>query len=417
MTGQSTIAPGPAPAPTPFRRPFHVMAKPIGPICNLDCKYCFYLEKEKLFPSNENFKMGDVLLETYIRQYIEQQDVPEINFAWQGGEPTLLGVDYFRKVVALQQKYAGGKTIRNALQTNATLLDDEWCELFAANKFLIGVSIDGPPKLHDAYRVDKKGGATYEKVVLGIKMLKKHAVDFNTLTVVNRLNSKKPLEVYRLLKQIGSSFIQFIPLVERLPDDEAKKLGIDLALPPRVDEEGQAVLPVTDWSVEPKAFGEFLVAIFDEWLREDVGRYFVQIFDVTLGNWLGAPPSLCVFSPTCGSAMAMEHNGDIFSCDHYVYPQYRLGNILNQTLGEMVGSDFQRKFGRDKATTLPKYCRECEVRFACHGECPKHRFMRTPDGEYGLNYLCQAYKRFFTHSAPAMKKMAEEYLARNGRTW
>jgi len=400
-------APQPQTAGAPGVNAFHVMAKPIGPLCNLDCKYCFYLEKEKLFPANENFKMTDEVLETYIRQYIGQQNLPEISFAWQGGEPTLLGVDYFRKIVAFQNKHAGGKRISNAFQTNATLLDDEWCSFLAENKFLVGVSIDGPPKLHDSYRVDKKGGATYERVAHGIKFLKKHGVEFNTLTVVNRLNSKKPLEVYRFLKQIGSGFIQFIPLVERLPDDEAKKLGLDLAMPLDSDHEGKTRLPVTDWSVEPRQYGEFLVAIYDEWLRHDVGKVFVQLFDVTLGNWIGSPPSLCLFSPTCGTAMAMEHNGDVYSCDHYVYPQYRLGNVLNKTLGEMVNSNEQRKFGKDKSDTLPAYCRECEVRFACHGECPKHRFLHTPSGEPGLNYLCAGYKRFFKHVDPSMRGMAD----------
>ncbi len=393
--------------PGTLERPFHVMTKPIGPLCNLDCKYCFYLEKEKLFPSNENFKMSDEVLDAYIRQYIDQQNASEINFAWQGGEPTLLGVPFFRKVVELQNKYAHGKQISNAIQTNGTLLDDEWGEFFAENHFLVGVSVDGPPKLHDAYRVDKKGAPTYEKVAHGLKFLKKHGVEFNTLTVVNRINSKKPLEVYRFLKQIGSGFIQFIPLVERLADDEAKKLGLDLAMPPRVDQEGEVRLPVTDWSVEPKQYGEFLVTIFDEWVRNDVGKVFVQLFDVTLGNTMGMGSGLCVFSPTCGTAMAMEHNGDVYSCDHYVYPQYKLGNILNGSLGEMVGSEFQRKFGQDKSSTLPKYCRECTVRYACHGECPKHRFLRTPEGEAGLNYLCGAYKRFFNHSATSMRTMAD----------
>jgi uncharacterized protein len=395
-------------------RAFHVMTKPIGPLCNLDCKYCFYLEKEKLFPANENFKMSDEVLETYIRQYIEQQNVPEVSFAWQGGEPTLLGVNFFRKVVALQKKYANAKSISNAFQTNGTLLDDEWGGFLAESGFLVGLSIDGPAKLHDAYRVDKKGGATYERVIAGLRVLKKHKVEFNTLTVVNRVNSQKPLEVYRFLRDIGSGFIQFIPLVERLADAEAKKLGLDLATPPRADEEGQKRMPVTDWSVEPKQYGEFLCTIFDEWVRRDVGRTFVQIFDVTLGNTLatlGSPHSqgggLCVFSEKCGTALAMEHNGDVYACDHYVYPQFKLGNVLNHSLGEMVASDFQRKFGHDKSDTLPRYCRECDVRGLCHGECPKHRFIRTPDGDPGLNYLCRAYKHFFTHTAPAMRRMGQ----------
>lgn len=394
------------PAPALSRiRAFHVMTKPIGPICNLDCKYCFYLEKEKLFPSNENFKMTDEVLESYVRQYIENQDVPSISFAWQGGEPTLLGVEFFRKVVALQKKYANGKSISNALQTNGTLLDDKWGGFLAENQFLVGLSIDGPAKLHDAYRVDKKGGATYSRVIAGLRMLKKHQVEFNTLTVVNRVNSKKPLEVYRFLRDIGSGFIQFIPLVERLADSEATKLGLDLAAPPRMDEEGQKRMPVTDWSVEPRQYGEFLSAIFDEWVRHDIGRTYVQLFDVTLGNWIGQGGGLCVFSEKCGTALAMEHNGDIYSCDHYVYPRYKLGNILNDSLGGLVSSDEQRRFGSDKSDTLPQYCRTCEVRHLCHGECPKHRFIRTPDGEGGLNYLCAAYKKFFNHSAPAMRRM------------
>ncbi len=382
------------------------MTKPIGPLCNLDCKYCFYLEKEKLFPSNENFRMTDETLEAYIRQYIEQQHVPEISFAWQGGEPTLMGVNFFRKVVELQKKHANGKVISNALQTNGTLLDDEWCEFLAANRFLIGLSIDGPAHLHDAYRVDKKQRPTFDRVVDGLKFLKKHSVEFNTLTVVNRLNSRQPLEVYRFLKEIGSGFIQFIPLVERNADPASAALGLDLAAPPDPNEPPSDPR-VTHWSVQAEDYGRFLTTIYDEWVRNDVGKFFVQIFDVTLGNFSGMGGGLCVFSETCGTALAMEHNGDVFSCDHYVYPEYKLGNVLNQTLGEMVNSDFQRKFGTDKSTTLPAYCKRCEVRFACHGECPKHRFIETPDGEPGLNYLCAAYKRFFNHVAPTMKTMRD----------
>lgn len=398
----------PAQAPTAF----HVMTKPIGPLCNLDCKYCFYLEKEKLFPDNENFKMTDEVLETYVRQYIEHQTVPEVTFAWQGGEPTLMGVKFFRKVVAFQKQNANGKIIHNALQTNGTLLDDEWCGFLTENRFLVGLSIDGPPKLHDAYRVDKKGGGSYEKVVRGLKLIKKHGTEFNTLTVVNRINSQHPLEVYKFLKGIGSGFIQFIPLVERLADADAKKLGLNLAMPPRVDQEGEVPMPVTDWSVQPKQFGKFLCTIFDEWVRHHVGRCYVQLFDVTLGNWMGETSGLCVFSPTCGVGMAMEHNGDIYSCDHYVYPHYKLGNILNKTLGEMVGSEFQVRFGKDKSATLPKYCLDCDVRFLCNGECPKHRFIRTPEGDPGLNYLCSGYKDFFHHSTHAMQIMRDLLRAR-----
>jgi uncharacterized protein len=387
------------------QRAFHVMTKPVGPICNLDCKYCFYLEKEKLFPANERFVMSDHVLEEYIRQHIEAQSSAEISFAWQGGEPTLLGVKFFRRVVALQAKYAGGKTIRNALQTNGTLLNDEWGEFLQTHQFLVGLSIDGPRDLHDTYRVDKKQNPTFEKVIAGLETLKKHRVDFNTLTVVNRANSQRPFEVYRFLKEIGSSYIQFIPLVERMAEQAGDGNDRALALPPTP---GEAVAgPVTAWSVNGRQYGNFLVEIFEEWVRHDVGRIFVQLFDVALGNWIGLGSSLCLFAEKCGAALALEHNGDIYSCDHYVYPQYQLGNILNKNLGAMVSSPEQRHFGSEKLDSLPDYCRKCEVRFACHGECPKNRFINTPDGEPGLNYLCPAYKHFFKSIDPYMKTMVQ----------
>ncbi|HXE53126.1 MAG TPA: anaerobic sulfatase maturase [Tepidisphaeraceae bacterium] len=393
---------------------FHVMTKPIGPICNLDCKYCFYLEKEKLYPDERKWKMSDEVLDRYVRQYIEQQDAPEINFAWQGGEPTLLGVEFFRRAVELQKQYADGKIIHNAIQTNGTLLDDAWGAFLHENGFLVGLSIDGPRELHDAYRVDKQQRGTFDDVMRGLDVLRKHRVEYNTLTVVNRFNSQKPLDVYRFLRQVGSGFIQFIPLVERLPQTRLKVLGLDLAEPPvpgSADPDDLAS-PVTEWSVRARDYGEFLVRIFDEWVRRDVGRVFVQLFDVALGNWVGAGSSLCVFAEKCGTALAIEHNGDVYSCDHYVYPRYKLGNVINQSLGEMVGSEQQRRFGSDKLDTLPQYCRQCEVRFACNGECPKHRFIRTPDGEEGLNYLCPAYKRFFSHIDPYMRTMADLLRAR-----
>lgn len=400
---------------------FHVMTKPVGPICNLDCKYCFYLEKENLYPQHEKWRMPDDVLESYIRQYIDQQDVPTINFAWQGGEPTLLGVDYFRKVVELQRKYANGKQITNAFQTNGTLLDDEWCEFLSREKFLVGLSIDGPRELHDRYRVDKHQQPTFDAVMLGLGFLKKHQTEFNTLTVVNRANSAKPLEVYRFLKEIGSGFLQFIPLVERKASIATPGSGggvslpivqLDFAEPPIHGDEVDRASPVTGWSVEAKTYGTFLCSIFDEWVRNDVGRVFVQMFDVALGAWVGAPAGICVFSEKCGVALALEHNGDLYSCDHYVYPRYKLGNLMNRSLGEMVYSLEQQKFGSDKSDTLPQYCRSCEVRFACHGECPKHRFISTPDGEPGLNYLCPAYKRFFNHIDPYMKTMRDLLQAR-----
>lgn len=395
-------------------RGLHVMSKPIGPICNLDCKYCFYLEKEKLYDGGEKWAMSDDVLESYIRQYIEQQDVPEVGFAWQGGEPTLLGVRFFRKVVELQKKYAGGKTISNALQTNGTLLDDEWCAFLSESKFLIGLSIDGPRELHDFYRVDKKQQPTFNEVMRGLEFLKKHKTEFNTLTVVNRANGSHPREVYHFLKEIGSGFIQFIPLVERLPSKgKLPILDLDFAVPPVPGEKYDPDSPVTNWSVGEHQYGEFLCTIFDEWVRKDVGRYFVQLFDVALGNWMGMGGGLCVFAEKCGRALALEHNGDLYSCDHYVYPKYKLGNLMNQSLAALVDSPQQQQFGEEKSTSLPAYCRKCPVKFACNGECPKHRFVDTPDGDPGLNYLCPSYKRFFTHVDPYMKTMAD--LIRQGR--
>ncbi len=407
-------------------RPFHILTKPVGPICNLDCKYCFYLEKEKMYPGENSWRMSDAVMEKYVRDYIHSQPVTEINFAWQGGEPTLLGVEFFRKAVALQKKFADGKTISNALQTNGTLLDDEWCGFLAANKFLVGLSVDGPAELHDKYRVDKRQQPTFDKVMRGLEFLKKHKVYFNTLTVVNRANSQQPLEVYRFLKSIGSEFLQFIPLVERTAAGET---NLDFAEPPLLVRSGVSAerrnfpdesaalcrdaATVTPWSVEAEQYGNFLCAIFDEWVRHDVGKTFVQLFDTALGNWMGLGSSLCVFAEKCGSALAIEHNGDLYSCDHYVYPRYKLGNVMNQSLGAMLNSPAQIKFGNDKFDTLPKFCRECEVRFACNGECLKHRFIQTPDGEDGLNYLCAAYKKFFSHIDPHMKTMAR--LLQNNR--
>lgn len=379
---------------------FHIMAKPTGPICNLDCKYCFYLEKEHLYPNTSRWRMSDEVLETYIRQYIEAQDAPIVSFAWQGGEPTILGVGFFRRVVELEKKYANGKQVQNAFQTNGVLLDDGWGAFLAENHFLVGLSIDGPRILHDKYRVDKGGQPTFNKVMHGLSYLKKYKVEFNTLTVVQRHNSYYPLEVYRFLKEIGSGFIQFIPVVERI----VGKTAADGIIALKTD----APAKVAPWSVEPVQFGRFLNAIFDEWVRHDVGKYFVQLFDVALESWVGIESSLCVFRETCGAAMAIEHNGDLYSCDHYVYPENQLGNIIESPLATLVNSAQQRRFGLAKRDTLPRYCRECEVRFACNGECPKHRFVRTPDGEDGLNYLCQGYKLFFTHIDPYMRFMAEE---------
>jgi uncharacterized protein len=389
--------------------PFHIMTKPIGPICNLDCTYCFYLEKEKLYPGTKpgtkSWVMSGEVLQRYVREYVAAQPQDEVHFAWQGGEPTLLGVDFFRTVVELQQRYANGKTIHNALQTNGVLLDDEWGEFLAEHEFLVGVSIDGPRELHDCYRVDKGQAPTFDRVMRGIAMLKEHKVEFNTLTVVHRRNSEHPLEVYRFLKEIGTGFIQFIPIVERKAAD-ADGNGLVLIKP-----SFESAAEVTEWSVEPEAYGRFLSRIFDEWVKKDVGRTFVQLFDVALESWMGMEASLCVFRKTCGSALAMEHTGDLYSCDHFVYPENKLGNIMETALEKLVDSPEQHAFGEAKLNSLPKMCRTCEVRFACNGECPKHRFLTTPDGEPGLNYLCAGYKHFFKHVNPYMQFMAGELRA------
>ena len=385
------------------------MAKPIGPICNLDCTYCYYLEKEKLFPKGENFQMKPAVLESYIRQYAQSQKTPEITFAWQGGEPTLLGLAYFRQIVALEKKHAEGRPVNNTLQTNGTLLDAEWCQFFREHNFLIGLSIDGPRELHDTYRLDKGQKPTFDRVMHGIELLKKHQVEFNTLTVVSASNARHPVKVYDFLRDAGSGYIQFIPLVERLPVAGDATPGLDFAEPPA---SGQPSSPVTQWSVPSELYGDFLIAIFDQWIRRDVGKVYVQMFDVSLGIWSGNGPGLCLFLEDCGEALAVEHNGDLYSCDHFVYPKYQLGNIMNESLGAMVNSGQQRQFGHAKSQTLPKFCRECEVRFACNGECPKHRFITTPDGEQGLNYLCAGYKKFFNHVDPYMKTMSGLLRAR-----
>jgi uncharacterized protein len=372
----------------------HVLSKPTGAICNLDCSYCFFLDKEELYPGSK-FRMTDEILEIYIRQLIEAHKTPEVTVAWQGGEPTLMGVDFFRKAITYQEKYRKpGMAFENTLQTNGTLLDDEWCEFFKENNYLIGLSLDGPRELHDANRVDKKGSPTFDRVMRGLRLLQKHGVEYNILTTVNRINAAHPLEVYRFLRdEVKTTWIQFIPVVERINED-GKTLY-------------QQGATVSENSVLPEQFGNFLTTIFDEWVRKDVGKIFVQTFEAAVRSWLNMPTGMCFFSPTCGSGVALEHNGDLYSCDHFVEPDYLLGNIQEHSMAELVGSDRQFKFGQDKLDTLPKYCRECEVRFACHGECPKHRFIHTPDGEPGLNYLCAGYKQFFTHINEPLKIMVD----------
>jgi uncharacterized protein len=371
---------------------FHVLAKPTGAVCNLDCKYCFFLSKEMLYPGSR-FRMADELLEEYIKQLIESQSGPEVSLSWQGGEPTMMGLDFFRRSIKIADKYKRqGTTISNTMQTNGILVDDEWCEFFKENNFLIGLSIDGTKELHDYYRVDKGGHGTFDKVVKAARLMDKHKVDFNLLTTVNSKNADYPLEVYRFFRdELKAKFIQFIPIVER--DNET---GF------------QQGNKVTDRSVTAKQWGNFLNTVFDEWVRKDVGEVYVQMFDAALASWYGHPPSMCIFAEKCGTALTMEHNGDLYSCDHFVEPEYLLGNILESNMADLVTSDKQIKFGNDKLDTLPKYCLNCEVRFACNGECPKNRFIETPDGEQGLNYLCEGYKAFFKHIDIPMKFMVQK---------
>ncbi len=369
---------------------FHIMVKPRGAICNLNCHYCYFLKKEQLYPASD-FRMSEAMLEEYIRQYIAAQSVPEVTFAWQGGEPTLMGLDFYRKAIEFQKRYRKpGMRIQNAFQTNGTLLDDDWCQFFKQNDFLVGLSLDGPRDLHNAYRVDKGDQPTFERVMAALGLLKKQRVDFNILTCVHAANAGHGLEVYRFLRDVvGAQYIQFIPIVERHNENGYQQGS-----------------RVTARSVTGRQYGEFLTAVFDEWLQHDVGSVFVQLFDVALGVWLGQHASLCVFDETCGTALALEHTGDLYSCDHFVEPDYFLGNIQQENMLDMVASPQQAKFGAAKRDALPEYCRRCEVRFMCNGGCPKNRILKTPDGEPGLNYLCEGYRAFFNHIDQPMKMMA-----------
>lgn len=376
---------------------FHIMAKPSGSACNLNCAYCFFLKKEKLYPGS-NFRMSDEVHEAYIKQLFEAHQVPQVIVAWQGGEPTLMGLDFFRRSGELQKKYAKpGTRIENTFQTNGILLNDEWCQFFHENNFLIGLSMDGPKELHDFYRKDKGGHGTFDRVVRAARLLQKHKVEFNILCTVNSKNADYPLDVYRFFRdELGAHYIQFIPIVER--DNES---GF---------QEGNEV---TDRSVRPDQWGRFLIEIFDEWVKRDVGSTFVLNFDGALAGWLGRAGTVCIFGPTCGLGLALEHNGDLYSCDHFVEPNYLLGNILKTPMIDLVASEKQRKFGKDKKDLLPHYCRQCEVLFVCNGGCTKNRFIETPDGEAGLNYLCEGYKAFFSHADKPMRIMAD--LLRRGR--
>lgn len=388
--------------------PFHLLAKPIGPICNLDCHYCYYLHTEDLYGRGTRWQMSDTHLESFIRQYIESQPLHsrDVEFVWQGGEPTLLGLDYFRNAIRLQKQHTrAGMTVRNCLQTNGVLLDESWCQFLRENNFLVGLSIDGPPALHDAYRVDRQKKASHPAVLKALQLLQAERVEFNVLVCVNRANGDHGQEVYRYLRDLGCRHIQFIPVVELRDAGRHAEVTTASDLPPSFSM-SDAEDAVSSRSVLPQQFGNFLISVFDEWLNADVGRVFVQIFDESLAMWSGMESSLCIFRRECGQSLVIEHNGDVYSCDHFVRPSYLLGNIQSAPLNSLVESPAQRTFGNLKSTALPQYCRSCEVRFACNGECPKNRFLKTPEGEPGLNYLCEGYRMFFNHIDPTMRKMA-----------
>ena len=387
----------------PFAKPLYVMLKPAGAHCNLACKYCYYLEKNKLYPTAQRHLMSDEMLEQFTREYIEVQTMNQVLFTWHGGEPLLRSIDFYRKALSLQQKYAGGRRIDNVIQTNGTLLTDEWCEFFAQNHWLVGISIDGPQPDHDHYRLTAAGKPSWQKVMQGIKLLKKHGVEWNAMAVVNAYNVNHPLEFYRFFKENGCQFLQFTPIVERQTRHEDGRTLASLA--------DKNEIPLSEASVTPEQWGYFLCAIFDEWVRKDVGKIFVEIFDCTLANWMGVSPGICAYSKECGHAGVMEHNGDVYSCDHFVFPEYKLGNIRDHSLIDMLYGEQQQEFSRLKHSSLPRQCKECDMEFACHGECPKNRFMKDKYGDSGLNYLCPGYYHYYQHVAPYMDYMKQELMA------
>ena len=386
---------------SPFSNPLYVLAKPVGASCNLRCKYCYYLEKAHLYRNAPARVMSDELLERFVQEYIQAQTMSQVLFTWHGGEPLMRPLSFYRKAVALQERYAFGRQIDNTIQTNGTLLTDEWCEFFKEHNWLVGISIDGPQEFHDEYRRTASDKPSWQKVMRGIRLLRKHGVEWNAMAVVNDFNAGYPLEFYHFFKEMGAKYIQFAPVVERMA---AHSDGRHLAT--LVDQE----CPVADFSVSPAQWGDFLCAIFDEWVRHDVGQTYVEIFDCTLANWVGERPGICVYAKECGHAGVMGFNGDVYSCDHFVFPEYKLGNIRDRTLVEMLYGEQQRQFSCIKHASLPKQCKECEWEFACHGECPKNRFVNDRYGNPGLNYLCSGYRHFYEHVAPYMDFMKKEFM-------
>ncbi|MDD6209568.1 MAG: anaerobic sulfatase-maturation protein [Bacteroidales bacterium] len=384
---------------TPFAKPVYVMLKPIGAACNLACEYCYYMEKSTLYGNEKNSFMSEALLEKFTAEYLQSQMQQQVLFTWHGGEPLMRPIGFYKKALEIQRKYANGRQIDNCIQTNGTLLTDEWCRFFKENNFLVGISIDGPQEFHDEFRRNRQGLPSFHKVMRGINLLKKHGIDYNAMAVVNDFNVEYPLDFYHFFKEMDCHYIQFTPIVERIYKHEN---GLELTLPEEKNGELAA------FSVGAEEWGNFLCAIFDEWVKSDVGNFFVQLFDATLANWAGEQPGVCTLARTCGNAGVMEFNGDLYSCDHFVFPEYRLGNLYNESLAGMMYSERQLKFGTDKRDKLPGQCRECEFLFACNGECPKNRFIATKSGEPGLNYLCKGYKKFFEHVAPFMDFMKNE---------
>jgi len=373
-------------------REFQIFVKPVGPLCNMACRYCYYLVKEQLYPEEAPFRMSPDLLEEYIRQHVEASTEALIAFSWHGGEPTMAGLEYFRKIIEIQKRFCPpGSRIVNGIQTNGTLLDDAWCSFFARERFTVGISVDGPRELHDLYRYDKKGKSTFGRTINGYRLLKKHGVACEILCVVNASNVRHPLEVYRFFRELGAGFITFLPLVERNRDSRSG---------------------VSDSSVPSEAFGDFLIAVFDEWKARDIGRVKVQVFEEAVRTAFGLEHTLCIFKKTCGGVPVVEYNGDFYSCDHFVQKEHRLGNVREHALAALLDSPRQKAFGEAKLNSLPEYCLACEVRDICNGECPKNRFITTPDGEEGLNYLCAGYRKFFNHCRPFVEEVARVWKMR-----
>ncbi len=388
-----------------LRQGIHVVAKPVGPLCNLDCGYCFYLEKRSLFGTNASYRMSDQVLSALIHNYAVSQPTPTAEIVWQGGEPTLAGLDFFKKAVREQRRYASQKTFKNSLQTNGTMLTDEWCAWLKQNHFTVGISLDGPEAIHNAYRGDRRGTGSFKSVLRGLRALQKHGVEYNVLACVARDTAKRPLEVYSFLKNEGVEFIQFLPVVERISGEEGSPRGSRLAGPAHLDEaENQQVAP---WTVVPEEYADFLIAICEDWVRHDVGAVFVMNFEWALNAWIGNPSPVCVHAPRCGRAVAVEHNGDVYACDHFVYPEYLLGNVADDSLEQMVERSLTRGFGLSKQHSLPEQCRACPVLSGCWGGCPKQRFATTASGEPGLAYLCAGYRKFFLHIRKYLQPLAQ----------